>query len=74
MLPSSLFNPLNTDLNPVCHFLAILGAQLILHVSRIRVNPCPLESHASATLHAALFIGRYVGSFGNIVFRELLVL
>ena len=33
-----LINPLNSELNPICHFLALLGAQHILHVSRIRVN------------------------------------
>jgi len=32
------FNPLNADLNPICHLLALLGAHLILHVSRIRVK------------------------------------
>jgi hypothetical protein len=32
------FNPLNTELNPICHLLVLLGAHLILHVSRIRVN------------------------------------
>jgi len=32
------FNPLNTELNPICHLLALLGAHLILHVSRIRVK------------------------------------
>jgi len=31
-------NPLNAELNPVCHLLALLGAHHILHVSRIRVN------------------------------------
>ena len=31
-------NPLNVELNPVCHLLALLGAHPILHVSRIRVN------------------------------------
>ena len=31
-------NPLNAKLNPTCHLLALLGAHLILHVSRIRVN------------------------------------
>jgi len=31
-------NPLNTELNPICHFLALLGAHHILHVSRIKVN------------------------------------
>jgi hypothetical protein len=34
----SHFNPLNTELNPICHFLALLGAHHILHVSRIRVK------------------------------------
>jgi len=32
------FNPLNAELNPICHFLALLGAHHILHVSRIRVQ------------------------------------
>jgi hypothetical protein len=31
-------NPLNAELNPICHLLALLGARHILHVSRIRVN------------------------------------
>ena len=32
------FNPLNTELNPICHLLALLGAHPILHFSRIRVK------------------------------------
>jgi hypothetical protein len=32
------FNPLNADLNPICHLLALLGARPILHISRIRVK------------------------------------
>ena len=35
---SCIINPLNTELNPICHLLALLGAHHILHVSRIRVN------------------------------------
>jgi hypothetical protein len=31
-------NPLKAELNPICHLLALLGAHLIFHVSRIRVN------------------------------------
>ena len=31
-------NPLNVELNPICHLLALFGAHHILHVSRIRVN------------------------------------
>jgi hypothetical protein len=36
-------NPLNAELNPICHLLALLGAHSILHVSRIRVNS--IKSH-----------------------------
>jgi len=32
------FNPLNAELNLICHLLALLGAHPILHVSRIGVN------------------------------------
>jgi hypothetical protein len=31
-------NPLNTELNLICHLLALLGAHPILHVSKIRVK------------------------------------
>jgi len=31
-------NPLNAELNPICCLLALIGAQHILHGSRIRVN------------------------------------
>jgi hypothetical protein len=31
-------NPLNAELNAICHLLALLGAHHILHVSRVRVN------------------------------------
>ena len=33
------FNPLNAELNHICHLLALLGAHSIFHVSRIRVKP-----------------------------------
>jgi hypothetical protein len=37
---TEIINPLNTELNPIYHFLALLGAHPIhvLHVSRIRVK------------------------------------
>jgi hypothetical protein len=35
----SSFNPLNAELNPIHHLLALLGAHHILHVSRIRIKP-----------------------------------
>jgi len=31
-------NPLNAELNPICHLLALLGAHPILHVGGIRVK------------------------------------
>ena len=31
-------NTLNPELNPICYFLALLGARHFLHVSRIRVK------------------------------------
>ena len=31
-------NPLNAELNPICHLLALLGAHHILHVSGLRVK------------------------------------
>jgi len=37
--------PLNADLNPICHLLALLGACLIFHVNSIRVNVRYRVSH-----------------------------
>jgi hypothetical protein len=34
----AVLNPLNAELNPIYHFLALLGAHPILHVSGVRVN------------------------------------
>ena len=34
----SFINPLNPELNPICYFLALLGAHHFFHVSRIRVK------------------------------------
>jgi len=63
------FKPLNAELNPICHLLALLGTHLILHVSRIRVNPYPanvenintkwrqLDKMADNTAHRLALIG-----------------
>ena len=32
------FNPLNAELNPICHLIALLGSANIVVVSRLRVN------------------------------------
>jgi len=34
----TVLKPLNAELNPIRHLLALLGAHRILHVSRITVN------------------------------------
>src|SRR5215469_14678716 len=31
-------HPLNAELNPICHLLALLGGAIIVVVSRLRVN------------------------------------
>jgi len=38
ILPDRLFNPLDSQLNPISLLLALLGDHHILHVSIIRVN------------------------------------
>jgi len=44
--PESIFlNPLNAELNPICHLLALLGAHHILHVSGIRVKDIEIFHH-----------------------------
>jgi len=39
---ATAFNPLNAELIPICHLLALLGAHHIFHVSRIRNNLFPI--------------------------------
>ena len=46
-------NPLNTELNPNCHLLALLGAHHILHVGRIRVNYCVIFAVYAQVTHLA---------------------
>jgi hypothetical protein len=38
LLDMANINPLNAELNPVCHVLALLGPHHILHVSGVRVK------------------------------------
>jgi hypothetical protein len=39
-----IINPLNAELNPFYHLLALLGAHHILHISRVRVKQCSDEN------------------------------
>ena len=49
------FNPLNAELNPIRHLLALLGARRIVHVSRIRVNP--LNAELNPIRHLLALVG-----------------
>ena len=48
------FNPLNAELNPIYHLLALLGSHHIFHLSRIRVNPLKAELNPICHLLALL--------------------
>ena len=45
------FNPLNAELNPICHLLALLGGAAIVVVSRLRVKAA--EAREQNTTHSA---------------------
>ena len=48
--PEQDINPLNAELNPICHLLALLGGATIVVISRLRVNIYALDS-VVAKLH-----------------------
>jgi hypothetical protein len=52
------FNPLNAELNPICHLLTLLGPHHILRFSRIRVKnrASYIEDRRTATLQMLHFI------------------
>ena len=49
-----LINPLNAELKPICHLMALLGAHLIFHVNRIRVT-----SHRNLICSCHLYFYKY---------------
>jgi len=52
-------NPLNAELNPICHLLALLGAHHILHVSRTRVKQRRIVLHIKFTQQQILTAHSY---------------
>ena len=48
-------NPLNAELNAICHLMALLGAHHIFHVSRITVNAVKMNE-ISQIVHFALWV------------------
>jgi len=54
---SPQFNPLNAELNPICHLLALVGAHPIFDVSRIRGLRSALpEGQSLALMKARRFL------------------
>ena len=54
-LTTTVFNPLNAELNQFCHLLALVGVHHIVHVSRIRVNP--LNAELNPICHLLALVG-----------------
>ena len=53
---SDVFNPLNAELNPICHLLALLGGATIVVVSRLRVK-CTESNPILQTIHRTEMCG-----------------
>jgi hypothetical protein len=51
-------NALNTELNTICHLLALLGAHHIFHVSRIRVKHQAKHTDMQYNMHAYIYTRR----------------
>jgi len=47
------FNPLNAELNPICHLLALLGGATIVDISRLRVNSITCISRITGSRFAS---------------------
>ena len=54
-------NPLNAELNPICHLLVLVGAHHILHVSGVRVkNTWSLTSTPLTCFHTFFFTNNLI--------------
>jgi len=49
-------NHLKAELNPICHLFTLLGAHLIFHVSRIRVNMAAVTGGVLALSSTAIVL------------------
>jgi hypothetical protein len=67
-------NPLNAELNPICHLLALLGGATIVVISRLRVKikfqtslGCHLSQRKLAECNRiqVVWVPRHTGSDGN---------
>jgi len=58
---SARFNPLNAELNTICHLLELLGAHHILHVSKVGVKGHfnPLNGVLNTICHLLALLGAH---------------
>jgi len=76
------FNPLNAELNPICHLLALLGAHHILHISMERVKElrtnkevtCMKSTPNAGTLSKFMVICKHLLIFHFVSFGRLCIL
>jgi transposase len=52
---NNFINPLNTELNPICHLLSLLGSHHIFHVSKIRVKLVTFQHKLLTKLKKSVF-------------------
>ena len=77
LLCSLGIDALNAELNPICHFLALLGAHHIIHVGRIRVNtvftaiPESLPTKVVNFIVLCIFVCKCVLYYGHQVSTQL---
>ena len=73
----SFFNPLNAELNPICHLLALLGGATIVDVSRLRVKDvfhnCTAFNPLNAELNSICHLLALLGSATIVVVSRLRV-
>ena len=55
------FNPLNAELNPICHLLTLLGGATIVVVSRLRVKS--VDNSVESTNNSKIIYVRYYNTF-----------
>jgi hypothetical protein len=61
-------NPLNAELNPICHLLALLGAHPVFHISRIKVKERRGYSHLKEkALDRTMWRAGFGRGFGPVV-------
>jgi hypothetical protein len=68
---SAVFNPLNAELNPICHLLALLKAHHIFHVSGLKVKNQTNEKNAYSLRASRNAIMRYRTRQCTVITRQV---